>query len=76
MNNQRREKLRNINRKLEEINSELNAVKDDEEWAFESMPENLQSSMRGEDSQEYISIMEDAIDHIEQALEQMGELDT
>lgn len=75
MNKQRREKLRNINRKLEEINSELNAVKDDEEWAFESMPENLQSSMRGEDSQEYISIMEDVIDHIEQALEQMGGLD-
>lgn len=75
MNKQRREKLRNINRKLEEINSELNAVKDDEEWAFESMPENLQCSMRGEDSQEYISIMEDAIDHIEQALEQMGGLD-
>lgn len=75
MNKQRRERLKEINRKLEEINAELNNVKDDEEWAFESMPENLQYSMRGEDSIEYIGIMEDAIMCIEQALEQMEGLD-
>ena len=64
MNNQRRKELNNIAaamenvsmpvniKKLEGIKSDIEMTLMDEEMAFESMPENLQYSMRGEASQE------------------------
>ena len=78
MNNQRRKELANIInevmcvenvsdiKQLEGIKSDIEMVLMDEEWAFESMPENLQYSMRGEASQEAQDNMNEAIDAIDE----------
>lgn len=78
MNNQRRKELTNIAstmenvcmpvdiEELEGIKSDIEMVLMDEEFAFESMPENLQYSMRGEASQEAQDNMNEAIDLIDE----------
>lgn len=78
MNNQRRKELNNIAaamenvstpvdiEELEGIKSDIEMVLMDEEMAFESMPENLQYSMRGEASQEAQDNMNEAIDLIDE----------
>ena len=78
MNKQRRKELANIVtamesvcvpldiEKLEEIKSDIESVLWDEEMAFESMPEGLQYSMRGEASQEAQDNMNEAIDAIDE----------
>ena len=78
MNNQRRKELTNIAstmedvctpidiEELEGIKSDIEMVLMDEEMAFESMPENLQYSMRGEASQEAQDNMNEAIDLIDE----------
>ena len=78
MNNQRRKELNNIAaamenvsmpvniKKLEGIKSDIEMTLMDEEMAFESMPENLQYSMRGEASQEAQDNMNEAIDLLDE----------
>ena len=78
MNNQRRKELNNIAaamenismsvdiEELEGIKSDIEMVLMDEEMAFDSMPENLQYSMRGEASQEAQDNMNEAIDLIDE----------
>lgn len=78
MNKQRRKELANIVtamenvstpvdiEELEGIKSDIESVLMDEEFAFESMPEGLQYSMRGEASQEAQDNMNEAIDFIDE----------
>lgn len=78
MNNQRRKELNNIAtamenvsmpvdiEELEGIKSDIEMVLMDEEMAFDSMPEGLQYSMRGEMSQEAQDNMSEAIDAIDE----------
>ena len=78
MNNQRRKELNNIVtamenvstpvdiEELEGIKSDIEMVLMDEEMAFENMPEGLQYSMRGEASQEAQDNMNEAIDLIDE----------
>lgn len=78
MNNQRRRELTNVANEiacindatdfgtLESIKSDIEMILMDEEMAFESMPENLQYSMRGEASQEAQDNMNEAIDTIDE----------
>lgn len=84
MNNQRRKELENIVAtmenictvnidELEGIKSDIESVLWDEEFAFESMPENLQYSMRGEASQEAQDNMNEAIDLIDEFINDIEE---
>lgn len=78
MNNQRRRELANIVTTMESvcmpvdiadlegIKSDIEFVLMDEEMAFESMPENLQGSYRGEMSQDAQDNMNEAIDAIDE----------
>lgn len=78
MNKQRRKELANIViavesvctpvdiEELEGIKSDIEMVLMDEEMAFDSMPEGLQYSMRGEASQEAQDNMNEAIDAIDE----------
>lgn len=78
MNKQRRKELANIVtamenvstpvdiEQLEGIKSDIEMVLMDEEMAFDSMPEGLQYSMRGEMSQEAQDNMNEAIDLIDE----------
>ncbi len=88
MNNQRRKELNNITatmenvstpvdiEQLEGIKSDIEMVLMDEEMAFDSMPENLQYSMRGEMSQEAQDNMNEAIDAIDEFISEYEDYET
>lgn len=88
MNNQRRKELNNIVaamenvstpvdiEQLEGIKSDIEMVLMDEEMAFDSMPENLQYSMRGEMSQEAQDNMNEAIDAIDEFISEYEDYET
>ena len=88
MNNQRRRELNRIVTtmesvsmpvdidELEGIKSDIEMVLMDEEMAFESMPENLQYSMRGEASQEAQDNMNEAIDLIDEFISDYEDYET
>jgi len=69
MNNTRRKKIYEITRDLQSALYRLESVKDEEEYYFDNMPENLQGSMRGEESQDAISALEDAYDSLSEAID-------
>ena len=74
MNKERRVKISKIINDIENIKSNLQDVLSDEEFAFDNMPENLQSSMRGEESEEAIECMNEAIDALDEALSQLSDI--
>ena len=88
MNKQRRKELANIViamenvstpvdiEELEGIKSDIESVLMDEEFAFESMPEGLQYSMRGEASQEAQDNMNEAIDAIDEFISDYEDYET
>ena len=88
MNNQRRKELNNIAaamenismpvdiEQLEGIKSDIEMVLMDEEMAFDSMPENLQYSMRGETSQEAQDNMNEAINAIDEFISEYEDYET
>ena len=74
MNKQRRNEISSIVSELESLKSRLESVHMEEEMVFDNMPENLQYSMRGEESQEAIDCMSEAISNLEEAIEQLNEI--
>lgn len=74
MNKNRRKQLEDLCKKLEELNDKLDGILCDEQDYFDNMPENLQGSMRGSDSEEAISLMEEAIGSIEAAIDAINEI--
>ena len=44
MNNKRRERIQKMISKLEDINTEISEILEEEQEAFDNMPENLQTS--------------------------------
>ncbi len=80
MNKVRRKRIFNVSMLLSESNmkemiEELQSILDDEEYAFDSMPENLQYSMRGEESQEAIDCLNNAIDMLQSIIDGDDEYD-
>ena len=69
MNKKRREQISNIVAQLQNISNELSDVLSDEEMVFDNMPENLQGSIRGTESEEAIDIMSEAIDSLQNTCE-------
>lgn len=74
MNNQRRVKLREINIYINSILNMIESVRDDEESAFDNMPENLQGSNRAFEMEENIDYLDDAIDYLNDAVNSIGEI--
>lgn len=64
MNKDRRKQLKNAIDKLQDVVYLLNDVKDDEDFAFNNLPEGLQCSMRGQDMEENINELEESVDAI------------
>lgn len=69
MNNARRKIISNIATKLEGIKSEVQNVMYEEQDAYDSMPENLQGSTRGEESEEAIDTLDEVVNSIEEAID-------
>ncbi|WP_411752129.1 hypothetical protein [Serratia sp. (in: enterobacteria)] len=73
MNADRRKRLSDLFVKIEIIKGEVEDVRDEEQDAFDSMPEGLQQSERGQKSEMAISCIEEIIDGLEKACDQINE---
>lgn len=74
MNKQRRKMLAEAVDKLNEAMSIVEDARNDEQDAFDNMPESLQYSERGEQMEENISYLEDATDQIDNAISTLQEI--
>lgn len=74
MNNKRRKQLREWVSKAELLRSELEEIQSDEEFAFDSMSEGLQSTLNGMNSEEAIEKMNEAIDCVNEAIDCIEEI--
>lgn len=84
MNKARRKRITIVIRDLENIRdySFIESIKDEiedilyeEEDAYDNMPENLQYSMRGEESSDAIDSLQEAVDALDEATDIFNELD-
>lgn len=71
MNKDRRKRIQSV---IININMLLSEIKSEEEIAFDNMPENLQYSMRGEESEEAIGIMDEVVDLLSEAANKLEEI--
>lgn len=74
MNKQRRKEIKNVIDLLENAKCSLENILADEEDYFDNMPENLQGSMRGEESENAIDVLQDSIDEIESCIDDLNEI--
>lgn len=73
MNKQRRKAIGDIYDKLIGIQYDLEYIRDEEQEAFDNLPESIQYSERGERMEEYISSLEEALDNVGYAVESLDE---
>lgn len=59
---------------IESARDEIEDILWEEEDAYDNMPENLQCSMRGEESSEAIDNLQEAVDKLEEAIEVLEEI--
>lgn len=74
MNKDRRNKISGILSILNEVAIKLNSIYCEEELAFDSIPENLQGSLRSETIEEGLEILDEAIDDLNNAREKLEDL--
>lgn len=74
MNKDRRNRILKIISEIEQVKEKLQEILHEEEMVFDNMPENLQCSMRGEESEESIDYMNEAVDSLDSAIEQLEEI--
>ncbi len=73
MNNERRKRLAALSQQLVELKDDVQAVLDEEEEAFNNLPEGLQSGERGDAMQTDIASLDAAICALEEAGDQLTE---
>ena len=69
MNKQRKTKIRDVALRLRQANNDLQKILDDEQDYYDNIPENLQSSLRADTSEEAIDELTDAIDNLNEIIE-------
>lgn len=74
MNNIRRKKLRELKERLVAISSEIEIVRDDEQDSLDSMPENLQCSIRADSIQDNIDSLDEICENINNAIDGIEEV--
>ena len=65
MNKNRRDKLKTIILALDGMIAKLNVIYDEEQFAFDNIPENLQESLRAEAMEEGLETLEEVIDDLD-----------
>lgn len=73
MNNARRKALNSIIERLEDLKGDLQTVLDEEQDAFDNLPEGLQMSERGETMETAIDNMAEAVDAFDDLAELIRE---
>lgn len=74
MNNQRRKAIIEITAKIELAAQSLRTLLEEEQEYYDNMPENLQGSERGMDSEEAQDCIESAIESLEDAVMSLEEI--
>lgn len=81
MNKQRREKIRQLKARFQDIQTELKQasselffILNEEQDVFDNMPEGLQSSYRGMCSEDAIDSMEEASEKLDEVIELLGDI--
>lgn len=81
MNNTRRRRINELktqidfaNNQLKDASKKLSSILNEEQDAFDNMPENLQGSYRGMCSEDAIDSMEEASDKLDEVLELLREI--
>ena len=74
MNKQRRKRIQEIKEVLIVIKDELNSVLDEEQLTFDNMPENLQCSIKGNESEDAIDILEECSEDLEKIINRINEI--
>ena len=72
MNKERRKKLDEVYDYLVNAEALLDEIKDEEEDAFYSIPESLKNSERGQKSEEAIGYLEDAVNCVVDAIDNVN----
>ncbi len=65
MNKARRKEIERAIELIEQAREILEVVMDEEQEAFDNLPESLQCSERGETMEEYIGVIEEMIDNLD-----------
>ena len=73
MNKQRRKSLETIMQTIESLREDLTSILEEEQEAFDNMPEGLQESERGEAMQEAIDNLESADSSFEELIDYISE---
>lgn len=73
MNKQRRKQIEGMIDKLDNIKEHISDILDDEQNAFDNMPESIQYSERGYNMKEAIDNLDDAIGNIVDAIDNLYE---
>lgn len=68
MNNQRRKAILDLIEWAEDLKAEIEDVWELEQDYYDNIPENLQNSERGENSQEAISALDDALSSLDDCI--------
>lgn len=73
MNNERRKLLEKLIRPIEDIKSQVETILEEDQAAYDNIPENLQNSQNGEKAQNAISAIENAVQSLEESIENINE---
>lgn len=73
MNNARRKEIDKLTAQIEEIKEVIEALRDEEQEAFDNMPESLQDGERGEKMQSAIDALEYAADDLQECLDHLSD---
>ena len=74
MNKTRRTAIKKVFEQLEELMATVEVIRDEEQDAFDNLPESFQSSERGETMEENIDALDSAYNSIEEAKDLLEEL--
>lgn len=74
MNKARRAQIQRVSDSISNIIAEIETIRDEEDEARESMPENLVGSERYETSEVASDTLQDAIDLLEESVERLSEI--
>lgn len=74
MNNTRRKQLREITAEIEEAIERIRFLQEEEEQAFENLPDGIKESERGQLMENAMYTLESAADDIESAVNEILEL--
>lgn len=74
MNNERRREIKKVIKRINELKTDIDMILMDEQFAYDNMPEGLQSSDRGQNCEDSIDVLERAMEGLDDVVDTLGEI--